>query len=63
MLCAGYATGGKDACQYDSGGPLVQGSVVVGIVSWGVGCALPRYPGVYADVGALRDWIELVTGV
>lgn len=63
MLCAGYPSGGKDSCQNDSGGPLVEGSTVVGIVSWGWGCAAAGYPGVYADVGALRDWIESATGV
>ncbi|KAI7815140.1 Serine protease [Rhyzopertha dominica] len=63
MLCAGYAAGGKDACQGDSGGPLVVNSVQVGIVSWGYGCAVAGYPGVYAHVGALRSWISSNTGV
>jgi len=55
MICA-YASG-KDACQGDSGGPLVSGGVLVGVVSWGYGCAYPNYPGVYADVAALRSWV------
>ncbi|XP_061397787.1 trypsin alpha-like [Musca vetustissima] len=55
MLCA-YAKG-KDAFQGDSGGPLVSGGQLVGVVSWGYGCALPNYPGVYADVAVLRPWI------
>ncbi|XP_058979552.1 trypsin alpha-like [Musca domestica] len=55
MICA-YATG-KDACQGDSGGPLVSGGVLVGVVSWGYGCAFANYPGVYADVAALRSWV------
>ncbi|KAI7815138.1 Serine protease [Rhyzopertha dominica] len=63
MLCAGYAAGGRDACQGDSGGPLVINNVQVGVVSWGRGCALAGFPGVYAHVGNLRSWIASVTGV
>mmetsp|Transcript_4954 Transcript_4954/g.7204 ORF Transcript_4954/g.7204 Transcript_4954/m.7204 type:complete len:401 (-) Transcript_4954:93-1295(-) len=60
MLCA--YTEGVDACQGDSGGPLVnlntQGEeVLVGVVSWGSGCA-STYPGVYARVSQAIEWIE-----
>jgi len=60
-ICAGSVEGAKDSCQGDSGGPMTraQGSemVLVGLVSWGVGCALLQTPGIYTRVGALTSWI------
>lgn len=64
MLCAGfYDEGGTDACQGDSGGPMgVVGEdgtfTQTGIVSWGQGCAEPKFPGVYAQVSGLVDDIN-----
>ncbi|XP_057684777.1 trypsin-like [Corythoichthys intestinalis] len=58
MLCAGSELGGKDSCQGDSGGPLVCDDILEGIVSWGISCANPYYPGVYTKVRNYITWIE-----
>jgi len=65
MLCAGR--NGTDACQGDSGGPLVVqdddhfGWSLVGIVSWGIGCA--RSFGVYTEVSHYIPWIAQSYGL
>ncbi|KAF2018272.1 trypsin-domain-containing protein [Aaosphaeria arxii CBS 175.79] len=60
MFCAGLTAGGKDSCQGDSGGPIINTSsrVLIGLVSWGEGCAAPNKPGVYARVGTLLPFIQ-----
>lgn len=59
MLCA--QGDGVDACDGDSGGPLILSrnsrDFLVGVVSWGIGCGGPKYPGVYVDINAVRPWI------
>jgi trypsin len=65
MLCAGLQEGGKDSCQGDSGGPLValdenQKTYLIGIVSWGEGCARKNFYGIYGKVSAGYDWIRSI---
>ncbi|KAJ9068849.1 hypothetical protein DSO57_1024502 [Entomophthora muscae] len=61
QFCAGYPEGMKDACQGDSGGPIFTSSgtsyTLVGVVSWGKGCAVKGNPGAYTRVSAVSDFI------
>ncbi|WP_171180669.1 serine protease [Ruegeria sp. HKCCD8929] len=62
MFCAGFRDGGRDACQGDSGGPVVGdvGGVItlVGVVSWGHGCARRLKYGVYTRATEISDWVD-----
>ena len=62
MLCAGLDEGGIGPCRGDFGGPLVcefNGTwYLEGVTSWGYGCAIPNYYGIYAKVRALKSWLS-----
>ncbi|XP_052496568.1 ovochymase-1 [Budorcas taxicolor] len=72
MLCASFPHGEKDACQRDTGGPLVcrrdDGAwVLAGIISWAAGCTRvwnpfrnkqrKATPGIFSKVFVLMDFI------
>ncbi|ALC38889.1 Phae1 [Drosophila busckii] len=57
-VCTGPLTGGVSICTSDSGGPLVQGNVLIGIVSWGAQpCGQANSPSVYVQVSSFISWI------
>lgn len=62
-ICAGnWDQGGVDTCQGDSGGPLLNKDtagnwILIGLTSWGTGCARPNNPGVYAQVSYFAEAI------
>jgi secreted trypsin-like serine protease len=65
MLCAGHDHALRDACQWDSGGPLVVGAGgapgaarLVGVVSQGTGCARPEKYGIYTRISRFAKWIR-----
>ncbi|XP_008563549.1 PREDICTED: vitamin K-dependent protein C-like [Galeopterus variegatus] len=62
MLCAGILGDRRDACEGDSGGPMVTSFhgtwFLVGLVSWGEGCGLLHNYGVYTKVSRYLDWIH-----
>ncbi|KAM9095880.1 serine protease 38-like isoform 4-T4 [Sarcophilus harrisii] len=62
MICAADLSLMKSPCQGDSGGPLVckfnDTWIQIGVVTWGKGCSIPLYPGVFARVPYFSTWIS-----
>jgi len=63
-ICAVSREEGQDSCNGDSGGPMTVARpgerLLVGLVSWGKGCALKDMPAVYTDVSSAAHlkWID-----
>ena len=60
MVCADSSEGGKGPCTGDYGSPLfdTNNSTLVGMWSWGNGCAVDGFPSVYTRVSSYIDWIN-----
>lgn len=66
-ICAGIH-GGQNACTLDSGGPLMLPIYIngkfsyyqIGVVSYGMPCALPNAPTVYSSTQYFAKWIQSV---
>ncbi|XP_073346771.1 vitamin K-dependent protein C [Pagrus major] len=64
VLCAGILGQSMDACEGDSGGPMVtlyrDTWFLVGLVSWGEGCGMVDKLGIYTKVSNYNEWIDKV---
>ncbi|XP_028831174.1 vitamin K-dependent protein C [Denticeps clupeoides] len=64
VLCAGVVGRQVDACEGDSGGPMMvkyrDTWFLIGLVSWGEGCGQKNKVGIYTKVSNYRDWIDQV---
>uniref|UniRef100_A0A673BFE5 Vitamin K-dependent protein C n=1 Tax=Sphaeramia orbicularis TaxID=375764 RepID=A0A673BFE5_9TELE len=64
VLCAGILGKSFDACEGDSGGPMVtlyrNTWFLVGLVSWGEGCGHVDKLGIYTKVSNYNEWIHRV---
>lgn len=62
MLCAGDGQGGSGVCFGDSGGPLTLNvggqEQLIGLTSWGIGCALPNLYDVFARTPQFTQQID-----
>ncbi|UJR25865.1 hypothetical protein I4U23_007215 [Adineta vaga] len=68
QFCAAIKGRGKDTCEGNSGGPIMQFSainrrwILTGIISYGYRCGLRDYIGVYTRISVYIDWIKLIVG-
>ncbi|XP_017483481.1 PREDICTED: trypsin theta-like [Rhagoletis zephyria] len=50
----------NDACGELPGSPLVADNKLLGVVSWGYGCANKDNPAIYSNIPVLKLWLESV---
>lgn len=54
-----YATFFSTLLSFSLGGPILnEQGVQVGVVSWGNGCGLKGFPGVYARISHSKQWLQ-----
>ncbi|XP_077275503.1 transmembrane protease serine 9 [Temnothorax americanus] len=63
MLCAANVTHPSETCQGDLGAPLVSSQMLIGILSYGLGCETRIHPGVYTRISSYLPWIFTNSGV
>ncbi|XP_068623833.1 chymotrypsin-1-like [Battus philenor] len=56
MFCT-FTKIGEGTCHGDSGGPLVKDNAIVGLVSWGIPCAV-GFPDVHTRIHSYISWIR-----
>ncbi|KAJ8675593.1 hypothetical protein QAD02_011379 [Eretmocerus hayati] len=57
VICAGVGKDRRDACNHDSGSPLIVDGRLAGITSFGSICGTPGTPGLYTEVSQFQKWV------
>lgn len=61
MFCGGSYEEEKPNCHFESGGPLLDQDLLIGIVSWGRDCSKIGRPVVYTKISQFSEWISNIT--
>ncbi|XP_047025857.1 chymotrypsin-2-like [Helicoverpa zea] len=56
MFCT-FTQIGQGTCHGDSGSPIIKGNELVGVVSWGIPCAV-GFPDVHTRISSYVGWIQ-----
>lgn len=60
MVCGRNYDNQVGKCNFDSGGPLIQKNVIIGLVSFETDCASGEYPRVFTRIGYFQQWIKQI---